>query len=85
MSRGVCPPAFEEKCENNCSKKKFRLKTFFFPAFLENLVTYSKLARDLCVAADATYNFKGGLRCMPPSPPAFEKNLEKNVKWINCI
>ena len=52
--------------------KKFRHA--FFPAFLEILVTDFKPAGDLCVAVDATGNFKG---VWGACPPAFEENLEK--------
>ena len=44
-----------------------------FPAFLEILVTYFKPARDLCVLADVTINFKG---VWGACPPAFEENFE---------
>ena len=45
--------------------KKFRHA--FFQAFLEILVTDFKPVGDLCVAIDATGNFKGGFGGMPPS------------------
>ena len=39
----------------------------FFKLSLRFWLNDFKPAGDLCVAVDATGNFKGGLGCMPPS------------------
>ena len=64
-SGGPAPQLLKKNWKNDNSTKKNL--DMLFPAFLEILVTYFKPARDLCVLADVTINFKGGLGGMPPS------------------